>query len=69
MIDDSKQCEPCPWPLDCCTEQGAPIAKPVKADCPKEHGVWDRLLSDRLALPAASPIAALPEAEEDLLLV
>ena len=70
MIDDSKQCETCPWPLDCCTEDGGPKTKPVAVDCPKEHAVWERRLGDgRLALMAGAPAAQLPVPDVEELLV
>jgi hypothetical protein len=72
MIDDLKQCETCPWPLDCCTEDGAPKPKPVAVDCPREHEVWERRLGDkRLALLCDAPMAELPvpDHEEELVLV
>lgn len=69
MNDDPKQCDTCPWPLDYCTEDGAPKAKPVAVNCPREHDVWERRLSEaRLSLMSGvslRELAALEELEED----
>jgi len=66
MNDDLKQCETCPWPLVCCTEDGAPTPKPVAVDCPREPQVWERRLGDaHLALVAGAPMVELPAARDE----
>ncbi len=66
MVDDLKQCETCPWPLDCCTEDGTPRAKPVAVDCPRDHQIWERRLGEaRLSLMSGVSMAELAKLEED----
>ncbi len=65
MTDDMKQCDPCPWPLDCCTEDGAPKPERVAADCPRAHDIWERRLGDARLVLVASPAALAPVAEEE----
>ncbi len=65
MVDDLKQCETCPWPLDCCTEDGAPVMK--AADCPRDHDVWKRHIADSRLTLVETPAVAIAEPEEDLI--
>ncbi len=66
MPDNPRQCEPCPWPLDCCTEEDAPKVKPVAADCPREHQLWERRLGQaRLSLVSGVSMAELAALEEE----
>ncbi len=44
MADDVKLCDTCPWPIDCCTEEGVSRMKPVAVDCPRDHLLWERRL-------------------------
>ncbi len=61
MIDESKQCETCPWPLECCPEERP--AKPATA-CPRENDVWAREMGDRrLELPT-TPLDRLASSGE-----
>ncbi len=64
MMDDQKQCDVCPWPLDCCTEDGAPRAK--AADCPRDHAVWEHHIADARMMLTEVPAVAVTEPEEDL---
>jgi hypothetical protein len=66
MTDNLNQCETCPWPLDCCTEDGAPKPKPVAVDCPRDRNVWERRLGDaRLSLMTGAPVPELPALRDE----
>jgi len=70
MANDVKECELCSWPLDCCTEDGALTAKPVTADCPRDHQMWERRLSEaRLSLVSGVSMKELAALEEEQELV
>jgi hypothetical protein len=62
MIDESKQCETCPWPLECCPEERP--AKPAPA-CPRETGVWAReMRGGRFEMPTTRlDVLAAPDRE------
>jgi hypothetical protein len=68
-MNDKKQCEICPWPLDCSAEMKAD--KPKGADCPREVRVWDWQLADnRVSLADTTPLERLAETEKrELILV
>ncbi len=67
MNEKPNLCDTCPWPLECCTEEGTPRPKPMTVDCPRDHAVWDRRLGDaRLAVTTAAPTATGFMEEEDL---
>ncbi len=66
MIDDRKQCETCPWPLDCYTEDGELRTKPVAVDCPRDHSVWERRLGEvRLDVITGTRIAQVVELDDE----
>ncbi len=70
-MNDLKQCDTCPWPLDCYNDDGTVRVKPAAVDCPRDHAVWERRLGDaRLAIITGTPLGQLPELEdEDVVLV
>ncbi len=67
MTHDSKFCEVCPWPLDCCIEEGAPKPDPVLNDCPRSREVWEfRMSAAHVEIATGSSIAT-EEIEEEVL--
>lgn len=71
MTDDQKLCDTCPWPMDCCTDEGAARTKPVAVDCPRDHVVWERRLGQaRLDVITGTSLGQVVELnDEDLVLV
>jgi len=66
MVDDPKQCEDCAWPIDCCTQDDAPKVKSVAVDCPKDHQLWERRLSEaRLSLISGVSMTELAALEKE----
>lgn len=66
MDNDSRQCDPCPWPLDCCTEDSAPKVEAASVDCPREHQLWERRLAQaRLSLVSGVSMRELAVLEEE----
>jgi hypothetical protein len=64
MNHDPKLCETCPWPLECCTEDGAPKPDPLTVDCPRAHEVWERRLGGgglEIATTTSMPAAQIEE--------
>ncbi len=67
MNYDPRLCETCPWPLECCTEEGTPKPDPIVNDCPRCHEVWDfRMGEGRLEVLTSAPIAT-KELEDEVL--
>jgi hypothetical protein len=57
MNHEKKQCDICPWPLECSPEMRAD--RPDGVDCPRDAHVWDRHLADSpVALAGAAPLEA-----------
>jgi hypothetical protein len=67
MNYDPKLCETCPWPLDCCTEDGTPKPDPLAVDCPRAHVVWERRLGDTRLEVMTGTSMATREIEEEVL--
>ncbi len=66
MTDNSKSCETCPWPLDCCTGEDAAKTKPAVEDCPRDHKLWERRLDQaRLSFVSGVSMIDLAELEEE----
>ncbi len=66
MPDDLKQCDTCPWPIDCCSEDGVAKPKPVAVDCPRDHLVWERRLGQaRLDVITGTSIGPVVELDDE----
>ncbi len=68
MIDETKRCDNCAWPLDCCPEQQT--GQLLAADCPRVPDVWDRRLAEhQWSMQIVTPLEEMAEAEETELVV
>ncbi len=61
MDTNLKQCETCPWPIECPPEERP--AKP-RAACPRETATWERLLDGTGLVPNVTPLDWVIEEEE-----